>query len=173
MKHNIILVGFMGSGKTCVGEYLAKQLSYQFRDTDQLIGKKAGDTINNIFASYGEEYFRDLETGLLKELVPRLTHTVLSTGGGMPVRKENGALLRELGFVVFLKTSKETTLSRLREDASRPLLQGDGLEEKVENMLALRTPIYENTAHDIVITDGRTVEEIARFIMELYENTKK
>ncbi|HHV09081.1 MAG TPA: shikimate kinase [Clostridiales bacterium] len=173
MKHNIILVGYMGSGKTCVGEYLAKRLSYQFQDTDQLIEKKAGDTINNIFASCGEEYFRDLETGLLKELVPLLTHTVLSTGGGMPLRKENGALLRELGLVVFLKASKETTLDRLRGDASRPLLQGDGLEEKVENMLGLRLPVYENTAHGTVVTDGRTIEEIANSIMELYEDVKE
>ena len=172
MKHNIILIGFMGSGKTCVGEYLAKQLAYGFQDTDQLIEEKTRDSINNIFSIHGEEYFRDLETDLLKEMVPVLEDTVLSTGGGLPIREENSALLKELGFVVFLKTSKETTIARLQGDSSRPLLQGDELETKVERMLALRTPIYENTANDIVITDGRTVEEIARLIMEVYENTK-
>lgn len=172
MKHNIILIGFMGSGKTCVGECLAKQLSYGFWDTDQLIEERAGKSISHIFSIHGEEYFRDLETNLIKELVPVLKDTVLSTGGGMPVRKENSALLKELGFVVFLKTSKETTITRLQGDSSRPLLQGDELEEKVERMLALRTPMYEDTAHAIIVTDGRTVEEITLSIMEAYEKNR-
>ncbi|MDF2512727.1 MAG: Shikimate kinase [Herbinix sp.] len=172
MKHNIILIGFMGSGKTCVGEYLAKQLSYGFQDSDQLIEEKTRDSINHIFSRYGEEYFRNLETDLLKEMVPVLEKTVLSTGGGLPIRDENAAILKELGFVVFLKTSKETTINRLQGDSSRPLLQGDELEEKVERMLALRTPIYENTAHDVIVTDGRTVEEITELIMEAYKNIK-
>ncbi len=172
MKHNIILIGFMGSGKTCVGEYLAKQLAYGFQDTDQLIEEKTGDSINHIFSIHGEEYFRKLETDLLKEMVPVLEDTVLSTGGGLPIRDENSALLKELGFVVFLKTSKETTVARLQGDRSRPLLQGDELEERVERMLALRTPIYEKTAHDMVITDNKTVGEIAHLILKAYENTK-
>jgi shikimate kinase len=170
MKHNIILIGFMGSGKTCVGEYLAKLLAYGFQDTDQLIEEKTGDSINQIFSIHGEEYFRKLETDLLKEMIPGLEDTVLSTGGGLPIRDENSVLLKELGFVVFLKTSKETTVARLQGDSSRPLLQGAELEERVERMLALRTPIYEKTAHDMVITDGKTVEEIAHLILKACKN---
>ncbi len=172
MKHNIILIGFMGSGKTCVGEYLAKKLTYGFWDTDQLIVERAGKSISHIFSFHGEEYFRDLETNLIKEMVPVLKDTVLSTGGGMPVREENSALLKELGFIVFLKTSKETTITRLQGDSSRPLLQGEELEEKVERMLALRTPIYEDTAHAIIVTDGRTVEDIALSIIEAYDKNR-
>lgn len=168
LKHNIILIGFMGSGKTSVGVHLAERLTYQFKDTDQMIEKKAGDTISRIFSIHGEEYFRNLETDLLKELVPNLDKTVLSTGGGMPVREQNMKLLKDLGYVVFLKATKQTTLNRLRGDVSRPLLKGEDLEIKVERMLELRTPIYEKAAHKIIATDGRTIAEITEMIMENY-----
>jgi shikimate kinase len=168
LKHNIILIGYMGSGKTSVGERLAGLLTYQFRDSDQMIEKKAGDTINRIFALHGEDYFRNLETELLNDILPTLEKTVLSTGGGMPLREQNSRLLKELGYVVFLKASKLTTLNRLQGDTTRPLLAGDDLEKKVERMLELRTPIYEKAAHKIIITDGKPVKEIAEQIMENY-----
>lgn len=158
----------MGSGKTSVGVHLAERLSYQFRDTDQMIEKRVGDTINGIFRTHGEEYFRNLETSLLKELVTELHQTVLSTGGGMPLREQNIKLLKELGYVVFLKASKETTLTRLRGDTTRPLLQGDNLEQKIDRMLTIRTPIYEKAAHKIVVTDGKSIKEIAEMVMENY-----
>lgn len=167
-KHNIILIGFMGSGKTSVGQRLAEQLSYQFRDTDQLIEQHAGDTINHIFAVQGEEYFRTMETTLIKKLLPELNNYVLSTGGGLPLKEQNSKLLKEMGFVVYLKASKETTVKRLRGDNSRPLLQGDELEQKVEHMLTLRTPIYEKAAHKIIATDDRSIDEIVHLIMEAY-----
>lgn len=168
LKHNIILIGFMGSGKTSVGIHLAERLSYQFKDTDQLLEKRAGDTISRIFSVHGEEYFRNLETGLLKELVPILNKTVLSSGGGLPIRDQNSKLLKELGYVVFLKASKQTTLSRLKGDTTRPLLQGEDLEKKVEKMLEIRTPIYEKAAHKVIATDGLTVEQVSQLIMENY-----
>lgn len=168
LKHNIILIGFMGSGKTSVGIHLAERLSYQFKDTDQLLEKRAGDTISRIFSVHGEEYFRNLETGLLKELVPILNKTVLSSGGGLPIRDQNSKLLKELGYVVFLKASKQTTLSRLKGDSTRPLLQGEDLEKKVEKMLEIRTPIYEKAAHKVIATDGLTVEQVSQLIMENY-----
>lgn len=168
LKHNIILIGFMGSGKTSVGIHLAERLSYQFKDTDQLLEKRAGDTISRIFSVHGEEYFRNLETGLLKELVPILNKTVLSSGGGLPIRDQNSKLIKELGYVVFLKASKQTTLSRLKGDSTRPLLQGEDLEKKVEKMLEIRTPIYEKAAHKVIATDGLTVEQVSQLIMENY-----
>ncbi len=168
MKHNIILIGFMGSGKTSVGERLAKRLSYQFCDTDHMLEQNAGDTINHIFSTRGEEYFRNMETNLLKELLPKLSDTVLSTGGGLPLRDDNVRLLKELGYVIYLNASKETTIRRLRGDTTRPLLQGDGFEQRVERLLKLRTPIYEKAAHKIVATDGRSFEEIIHIIMEAY-----
>lgn len=167
-KHNIILIGFMGSGKTTVGRRLAERLSYSFCDTDNLLEQKASDTINHIFQVHGEEYFRNMETDLLKELSQNLRNTVISTGGGLPLRKQNASLLKEMGYVVFLKTSKDTTLKRLSGDTTRPLLKGDELDKKVENLLGIRVPIYENAAHKIIVTDDRTVDEIVAYIMEAY-----
>jgi shikimate kinase len=168
MKHNIILIGFMGSGKTSVGDRLAKKLSYRFCDTDQLLEKKERDTIRNIFAVRGEEYFRIKETELLTELLPELNHAVLSTGGGLPLREQNARLLKELGFVVYLKTSKETILQRLAGDKSRPLLQGVDPAKRIEALLNDRTPIYEGVSHKIIATDHKSVEELATMIMEAY-----
>lgn len=168
MKHNIVLIGFMGCGKTSVGERLAARMSYQFKDTDDLIEKRVGDTISNIFKNSGEEYFRSLETDTIKELKGSLHHTVLSTGGGLPIKEVNANILKELGYVVYLKATKETTINRLIGDTTRPLLSGDELESKVERLLTIRTPIYEKVAHKTVATDGRTFDEIMNLIMESY-----
>lgn len=168
LKTNIILIGFMGSGKTSVGVKLAERLTYHFRDTDQMIEKQAGDTINHIFAVHGEEYFRSLETELLKNSKSNMDKTVLSTGGGLPLREQNSKLIREMGYVVFLKASKQTTLKRLRGDTTRPLLKGDDLEQKVDRMLTARTPVYEKAAHKIIVTDEKPINEIVETIMEAY-----
>lgn len=168
IKKNIILIGFMGSGKTSAGKVLAKRLSYGFCDTDVMLERKAGDTINHIFAVHGEEYFRNMETDLLKEMCYIVDHSVISTGGGLPLREQNVKLLREMGYVVFLKTSKEATLKRLQGDRTRPLLQGGELEQKVDRLLDIRTPIYDKAAHKIIVTDDSTVEDVADKIMEAY-----
>jgi shikimate kinase len=167
-KRNVILIGFMGSGKTSVGTRLAQRLTYQFCDTDQMLEARAGDTINRIFSYHGEEYFRNMETDFLKEISAGMNQTVLATGGGLPLREQNSKLLKEIGYVVLLKASKETTINRLIGDTSRPLLKGDVLEHKVERMLEIRTPIYEKAAHKIIATDNRTIEEIVNFIMLAY-----
>lgn len=167
-KHNIILIGFMGSGKTSVGERLAERISYYFQDTDHLIEQKAGDTISHIFNNHGEEYFRNMETDLLKELHQNMTNTVLSTGGGLPLREQNTKLLKDMGYVVYLKAGKETTLKRLMGDTSRPLLQGDELDKKVEHLLTIRTPIYEKSAHKIIATDDKSFDDIIHLVMESY-----
>lgn len=168
LKHNVILIGFMGSGKTTIGIRLAERLSYQFCDTDQMLESKAGDTINHIFNVHGEEYFRNMETQLLRTISSDLKKSVLSTGGGLPLREQNTKLLKEIGYVVFLKATKETTLNRLMGDTTRPLLNGDELEQKVERLLKIRTPIYEDAAHKIIATDDRSVDDIVNLIMEAY-----
>lgn len=168
LKHNVILIGFMGSGKTSVGKVLAKRLSYGFHDTDEMLERRAGDTINHIFEVHGEEYFRSMETGLLKDMLSDTDRTVISTGGGLPLREQNAKLLREMGYVVFLKAAKQTVVNRLVHDTTRPLLQGGELEQKVEHLLEIRTPIYEKAAHKMIATDGRTIEDIAAMIMESY-----
>ena len=166
MKNNIILIGFMGAGKSCVGEQLARKLSYKFCDSDKLIEKKSGQTISQIFEKYGEEYFRNMETSLLEDMQISLNNAVLSTGGGMPLREQNMRLLRELGFVVYLKASRETTIKRLKGDKSRPLLRGDDFEQRVDRLLAARIPVYEKAAHRVIETDDKSINQIVALIME-------
>ena len=170
INNNIILIGFMGSGKTSVGRKLALKLDYEFFDTDLLIEANEGITINDIFKNSGEEYFRELESKLLHKLRTSLNHAVLSTGGGMPLREQNGQLLKELGFVVYLEASCETTLNRLKGDSTRPLLQGNDLATKISSILELRRPIYKNIAHIMMDTDDRSLDDIAETIINSYSD---
>ena len=164
---NIVLMGFMGAGKTTIGKKLAKALEYEFIDTDEWIEKEQGRKISNIFAEDGEVVFRDMETDLLKRLQNSEEKFVLSVGGGMPVREENRALLRNLGIVIYLKTSKEEIIRRVSGDKNRPLLQGGDLEEKVTNLMNAREQIYVETAHVEVITDGKTPSKVVENIMSI------
>lgn len=164
---NIVLMGFMGAGKTTVGKELAKAMNCEFLDTDEQIEKEQGCKISEIFSREGEEAFRNLETELLKRLQNRKEMFVLSIGGGMPVRAENRELLRNLGEVVYLRTSKEEIIRRLSGDTNRPLLQGGALEEKVTFLMNAREQIYIETAHREVLTDGKEPLEIVKNIKEL------
>ena len=164
---NIVLMGFMGAGKTTIGKKLAKALAYEFIDTDEWIEKEQGRKISDIFAEDGEAVFRDMETDLLKRLQGREEKFVLSVGGGMPVREENRALLRNLGIVIYLKTSKEEIIRRVSGDKNRPLLQGGDLEEKVTNLMNAREQIYVETAHVEVITDEKNPLEVIEEIIKL------
>ncbi len=157
---NIILIGFMGCGKTSVGMRLAERLAFRFSDTDRIIEEGCKKSISSIFAEEGEEFFRKLETNTIKGLIGRLTDTVLSVGGGLPVKEENAGLLRQLGQVVYLKASRETIRKRLAGDTTRPLLSGEQAEEKTDALLKFRTPIYEAAAHITVTTDGRKFDDI-------------
>lgn len=160
----IVLMGFMGAGKSTVGRRLAKALSCKFIDTDEYIEKEQGRKISDIFAKDGEQAFRDMETNLLKRLQDSREEFVLSIGGGMPVREENRELLRKIGTVVYLKTSKEEIIRRVSGDTNRPLLQGGALEEKVVSLMKAREPIYLETAHKVLCTDGKTVKDIVKMI---------
>ncbi|MCR5792861.1 MAG: shikimate kinase [Lachnospiraceae bacterium] len=174
MKENIVLIGYMGSGKSTVGFRLARKMKYRFVDTDQTIEKEQKTSISSIFAEKGEEYFRNLETQTIEQMAKKVNHSIVSTGGGLPMREVNGKILKELGFVVFLRVKKETILKRLSGDTSRPLLQGDNVEEKVQSMLEFRNPIYEYTAHLIVDVDDKSFDEIMDEIIRNYElMTKK
>ena len=165
MEKNIILVGYMGSGKTSVSKALEKITGLMFLDTDEEIVKRASKSINAIFAEDGEEAFRGMETALLQELIETGWKGILSTGGGMPVRQENRSLLKKLGTVVYLKTSPEATCKRLEGDTTRPLLAGLADHEaklaKIRSMLELREPFYVEAADMTVQTDGLAPKEIA------------
>lgn len=163
---NIILIGFMGAGKTTVGKFLAKEKGMRFADTDERIVLEQKMSIPDIFAERGEEYFRDLETELLKRMLTDTKHAVVSVGGGMPVREENIRFLRELGCVVYLSASKQTILGRVGGDKGRPLLAGEGLEEKVERLMRERELLYKQAAHLDIRTDGRSIYQVAQIILQ-------
>lgn len=163
---NMIFTGFMGAGKTSVGKAYAHMHGMNFLDTDSLIESRAGKTIREIFRDDGEEQFRRMETELVRELAGQVRNTVISVGGGLPLRAENRAALREAGTVVYLRIRPETVCSRLKDDHTRPLLQGENPEEKVKTLLAERETYYQEAAHILVETDDRTVEEIVRAVEE-------
>lgn len=163
---NIVFIGFMGSGKTTIGRALAKEIYYEFIDTDQWISDKMNLTVGEIFASKGEEYFRQLETSTVKLFSNELENTVLSTGGGLSIRQENASYLKEIGTVVYLKASKNTILGRLNPNIERPLLAGPNPEERIEELLKQRNPIYEEVADLIIDTDDKSVETIVKELKE-------
>lgn len=170
---NIILTGFMGSGKTSVGRLLAGLSGFSFMDTDVLIEEQEQVGISNIFQNKGEEFFRELETTLLHRLKAKLSHTVLSTGGGMPLRKENRDMLKEMGFIVYLEASQESIKRRLYGDTTRPLLNHGVSDETIAGMLKVRTPIYEEAADIKLRTDGNTPSQLAGIILKEYESRRK
>ncbi|EET58237.1 shikimate kinase [Marvinbryantia formatexigens DSM 14469] len=163
MNH-IILIGFMGAGKTSVGQALARDMQLTFADTDERIEAQQKKKINDIFAQYGEAYFRDLETDMLHQLQTEEQRLVISVGGGLPVRRENRELLRKLGTVVYLQAQVETLVGRLRGDTTRPKLAGGDLREKIETLMQQREAFYLEAAQLLVATDKKSVKNIIKEI---------
>jgi len=160
---NIVLIGFMGSGKTAVGRRLAAELQLDLLDTDELIEKTEGRTIGQIFATDGEEYFRDLESEVLKTLQD-YDHFVLSTGGGMVLRTENVARLKSLGPVILLWADPERIWHRIKHEAHRPLLKVADPEQEIVRRLAAREPFYRQAADQIVDTSKLDVAQVSEEI---------
>lgn len=165
MKHNIILIGYMGSGKSTVAKELHIKTGVEIIDTDEMIVKEQGRSINEIFQTDGEAAFRNLETELLRRLSERSSAYILSTGGGMPVREENRAVLKNLGTVFFLKADTDTIFEHVKKDKNRPLLQGTDQRAKIAGMLKERTPMYELTADHVIKTDGKMVKDVVSEIL--------
>ena len=160
---NVFITGFMGTGKSCVGEALAARLGREFVDLDEQIVQAAGEQINAIFARQGEAHFRTLEHETLKKLCSG-SGFVVSTGGGAVISMENRSLMHDSGVVVNLRASAETIRNRLDGDDKRPLLRDDKSAEKIAAMLEEREPCYADA--DIRIdTTGRSVEEIVEHIL--------
>ena len=163
---NIILEGFMGSGKSTVSELLSDRLSLELMDTDACIEQTEGRSISSIFDEDGEEAFRDMETELLTMIAEdHLRDMVISLGGGMPVREENRKLLKESGKVVYLKASPETIYERVKGDTTRPLLQSADPLARIKELLDKRSAVYDEAADLIIETDGKTPEEIVSEII--------
>lgn len=156
----------MGSGKSTVGKQFAQTYGYEYYDTDALIEAKENKSIRDIFSECGESYFRSLETDVVRSMVKEAAPMVVSTGGGLPCKEANVELLRNLGCVIFFKASPKILLERLQEDTTRPLLLGDQREKKIQDMLTVRTPMYEHAADIIIDTDQLTVTDIVKRIYD-------
>lgn len=156
MKQHYYITGFMGSGKTTIGQALAKELSFNVIDTDQWIEEQEKQRISELFQTKGEPYFRKQETNALKAIAGQ--RLIITTGGGIVTKEENRKLMKEKGKIIYLKCDIEEILRRLEDDATRPLLQGKD-KAKIEQLFLARKAYYEDA--DIIIdTTGRPVSDI-------------
>ena len=160
---NIVLIGFMGSGKSTVGRMLARRLRFHFLDTDHLVEERAQMSIKSIFARYGEAHFRERETATLESLLNTRRH-VLATGGGIVTQPCNLPLLRQLGWVVLLQADPDEIFRRVARNKDRPLLHVSDPRAQVDTMLAARQPLYEEAAQFRVDSTGMRREDVAELV---------
>ena len=170
---NIVLCGMMGAGKTTVGVKIAEKTDLRWYDTDEMIADRYGK-ISDIFEYYGEEYFRKIETGIVRELSMQ-DNLVISSGGGLVLKAENTDLLKKNGKIIFLRAKKETLKKRLKVDGTRPLLQAktESILDRLDKLLKERTPVYEEVADYTVDVDGKTPSEIADEIIAILESVER
>jgi shikimate kinase len=169
---NLILVGFMGTGKTTLGRILARKLGFQFIDTDHLIEKKAGKSVTRIFEEDGEPAFRDMERQAVEEWLPR-QGAVIACGGGLVMGQGMLDKLRQLGVVVCLFASPETILSRVSRNDQRPLLRAEDPLDRIKKLLRERLPVYMQAGCGI-LTDSRSELDIIKSILRIYrKRTRK
>jgi len=152
-SRNLFLIGLMGAGKTTVGRVLARRLAKEFHDTDQEIEERTGVRVSTIFDVEGEEGFRRREVEALERL-SALDNLVLATGGGAVLDARNREHLKARGCVVYLHARPAELAKRLGRDRSRPLLQGEDPLTRLEQLYALRDPLYREVA-DLVMETGR------------------
>lgn len=162
---NIFLIGFMGTGKSAISKYLGDNYNMNIFEMDETIEQRQGMSISDIFAKNGEEYFRNLETELLKEIAGK-ENCVVSCGGGTPLRDENVHIMKEGGKVILLSARPETIYERVKDSHNRPLIENNKSVEYIAELLKKRQSKYEAAADCVVITDGRTKEDIAEEIMQ-------
>jgi len=163
--NNLILVGFMGTGKTTVGKKVARSLGFHFVDTDEMIVKAAGKSIPDIFTDEGEEAFRDIETGVLRECATA-DNQVISTGGGIILREQNRELLRNAGYVIWLQASAKAIISRVSRNQDRPLLAEKNPASTVKKLLNERHEFYESVSDLNIATDDLLIEETVYGVSE-------
>ena len=157
---NIYLIGMMGSGKTTTGKALAKMMGLPFVDLDEQIAEHAGHSINDIFKTEGEPYFRSIESELLLR-VSQKSGQVVATGGGIVINPSNRARMKNTGAVIYLKTGLDVLWQRVKGKTDRPLLQASNPRKALEDLHGQRAPLYEEECDQIFLTDGKTPEAVA------------
>lgn len=161
---NIVLIGFMGCGKSTISAKLQEMLSMEVIEMDQLIAEREGMSIPDIFKTYGEQHFRDAETNLLIEM-QNARGVVVSCGGGTPMREQNIIEMKKIGKVFLLTARPETVFERVKDDHNRPLLENNKTVEFIAGLMEKRREKYEAAADYIIHTDGKSAEEICREII--------
>jgi len=164
--HNLALIGFMGTGKSCVGRLVAESMHFTFLDTDHVIEARAGKSINDIFAQEGEPAFRQWERRIVEELTRR-HRTVIATGGGLPVDEANLASLKTHALVICLWASPEAIWERVRGHEHRPLLNKPDPLARIRELLAAREQYYRQ-ADVLVNTEMRSLREVAQHVMHQF-----
>ncbi|PYJ88761.1 MAG: shikimate kinase [Verrucomicrobia bacterium] len=157
---SIVLIGMMGAGKSSVGRCLQLRTKLALVDIDDIVASHFGTSIPEIFSKYGEQVFREIETQALREMTPA-KQTIIATGGGIVVGKENMHLLKQLGIVVWLDCNEETLFERAWRSGNRPLLRAENPREAFARMLQARLPLYAKIAQIRVDTSMLTDEEVA------------
>lgn len=162
---NIFLIGFMGAGKTTVGQVLAEKIGYRCVDPDQVLEENAGSTISTIFSEYGEDYFRELESKTL-ESISEGEKQVIATGGGVVIRDRNWDIMKEAGLTVYLKAPIEVLYERIKDSTHRPLLQVENPLERARELLDKREHLYQK-ADLIIDTEELSVTGVADELIKI------
>lgn len=157
--YNIVLIGFMGSGKSTIARTLSRIFDMEVVEMDQLIAEREGMSISEIFDTHGEEYFRDLETNLLIEMQSK-KNVIISCGGGVPMRDVNVAEMKKNGKVILLSATPETIYERVKNNHDRPLLENNKSVEFIQELMEKRRAKYEAAADIVIKTDGKSTIEI-------------
>ena len=153
-NYNIVLIRFMGAGKSTISEFLKNSFAMEVIEMDQIIAEREGMTISDIFEVYGEQYFRNLETNLLIEMQSK-TNVVISCGGGTPMRECNVVEMKKNGRVVLLTAKPETILDRVKDSHDRPLIENNKTVPFIADLMEKRREKYEAAADIIIETDGK------------------
>lgn len=167
MKSNLVLIGFMGSGKSTIGRYLEKTLEMKLVDIDSYIEEKNKMSIREIFEKYGEDRFRKFEVEACREL-GSLNNTIISTGGGIVLNEKNIEELGKDSLIVYLNVHRKTLYKRLKNSKNRPLLDGDKLWEKIQTTMDFRQELYEKSADFVVDIKDEDTFEVADKIKKIY-----
>ena len=164
-NYNIVLIGFMGAGKSTISDFLRTVFAMEVVEMDQIIAEREGMSISDIFETYGEEYFRNLETELLIEMQSK-TNVVISCGGGVPMRERNVVEMKKNGRVVLLTAKPETILSRVKDNHDRPLLEGNKNVDFIADLMEKRREKYQAAADIVIETDGKDKLEICEELVQ-------
>jgi shikimate kinase len=161
---NVVLIGFMGTGKSSVGRELARRWGFRFLDTDSIIRNQFGKPISEIFSIFGEPFFRDQEFNTLTDLL-HCHRSVIATGGGIVIQPRNVDLLGKLGTTIWLKADQATIFERVSRNKHRPLLQTADPEATIARLLVERGPLYEAAADLVVDSSGLSHHEVAERVV--------